>query len=85
MKKIFTILITLILGMISQSGCIEKDISGLSYGSFYANDCGVPKGGFEWAGDYYANLTLKSGVGKLTIQFKGGLGDPIEKHGGSSL
>jgi hypothetical protein len=60
MKKIFVILISLILGMIPLSGCIEKDITGLSYGILYANDCGEPKGGFEWVGDYYANLTIEN-------------------------
>ncbi|MFW6130963.1 MAG: hypothetical protein ACOC56_07250 [Atribacterota bacterium] len=47
MKKIFIIQITLILEMILLSGCIEKDIIGYSYGSFYSNDCGEPKGGLE--------------------------------------
>ncbi|UCB59367.1 MAG: hypothetical protein JSV67_03490 [Thermoplasmatales archaeon] len=80
MKKIVKILISLIFIIILLSGCIEKDITGSSYGSLYSNDCGVPIGGFEWVGDYYANLTIDSGIGKLIIQFKTGLGDPIEKH-----
>jgi len=51
------------------------------YGSLYANDCGEPRGGFEWAGEY--NITLKvysDGKGLLELIFNIGLGDPLEKH-----
>jgi|GEM_PF-1402360 len=50
-------------------------------GSLYANDCGEPRGGFEWAGEY--NVTLKvdgEGKGKLEVVLVTGLGDPLNKH-----
>ena len=70
----------LLILLFAGNGCIERDITGALRGSFYANDCGEPRGGFEWAGDYYANITLNKGFGKLIIEFKIGLGDPLEKH-----
>jgi len=56
------------------------DMSGEAHGTFYLNDCGRPKGGFEYAGTYYANLTLDNGTGTLEIALKVGLGDPLDRH-----
>ena len=56
------------------------ELTGESHGTFYINDCGRPKGGFEYAGTYYANLTLDNGTGTLEIVLKVGLGDPLDRH-----
>ena len=45
-------------------------------GELYANDCGVPKGGFVWCGTY--NITIKRGY--LYLKLKAGLGDPLRAH-----
>ncbi len=45
-------------------------------GTMYANDCGEPKGGFEWAAEY--NVTVKGDT--MKIQLFMGLGDYLEKH-----
>ena len=50
-------------------------------GSFYANDAGEPKGGFEWAGQY--NVTgeiFLDGTGWINITIVAGLGDPLDEH-----
>lgn len=54
--------------------------SGEAHGTFYINDCGRPKGGFEYAGTYSANLTLDNGRGTLEIRLERGLGDPLDRH-----
>ena len=81
MNNKILIFIALCIILISQglTGCIEKDISGEFYGSFYINDCGEPKGGFEYVAIYYANLTINEGIGNLTLEITGG-GDKITKH-----
>ncbi len=56
------------------------DLTGNANGTFYINDCGRPKGGFEYAGTYYANLSLEEGTGTLEIALKIGLGDPLDRH-----
>ena len=81
MKKIpITIVMGLLFFLTIFSGCIERDISGESKGSLYVNDCGEPKGGWEYTGEYFANLTLSKGIGKLTLEMKPGLGDYMTKH-----
>mgnify|MGYP000176755686 CR=1 FL=1 len=40
------------------------------------NDCGEPKGGFEWAGEYNVTITKNA----MKLQFHMGLGDPLERH-----
>ena len=61
--------------------CCEIPLfSGEALGSFYINDCGQPHGGFEYAGSYYANLSLVDSSGELVLDFIAGLGDPILKH-----
>ena len=55
-------------------------VSGVTYGSFYINDCGQPHGGFEYCGTYYANMTLNQSNGFLNIELKIGLGDPLQQH-----
>lgn len=82
MNKKILILLGLSLILITQglTGCIESNISGKSYGSFYLNDCGEPKGGFEYVAIYFANLTINGGIGNLTLEIKPGIGDKITKH-----
>ena len=45
-------------------------------GTMYANDCGEPKGGFEWAAEY--NVSIKGDT--MEIRLFMGLGDYLEKH-----
>ncbi len=42
-------------------------------GELYANDCGAPRGGFEWCGLY--NLTIEKG--EMVLKLAAGLGDPL--------
>jgi hypothetical protein len=80
MKIINLIGLSIILISQGLAGCIEKNISGEFYGSFYINDCGEPKGGFEYVENYYANLTIDKGFGKLILEVKSGTEDKITKH-----
>jgi hypothetical protein len=79
-KEMIVVVITVLLVCIGLSGCFEDDITGDFRGSFYVNDCGEPRGGFEYAAGYYANLTLSEGRGKLIFELEIGLGDTLEKH-----
>lgn len=45
-------------------------------GEMLVNDCGEPKGGFEWVGLY--NITIRRGV--MELRFTSGLGDPLKTH-----
>ena len=54
--------------------------SGWSYGSLYMNDCGQPHGGFEYAADYYANLSVHDCLGTLHFEIGLGLGDHLLQH-----
>ena len=49
-------------------------------GTFYANDCGISHGGFEWVGEYNAELDIFENEGTLNLEFAGGLGDFLERH-----
>ncbi len=50
-------------------------------GSMYANDCGEPRGGFEWAGEYAIEVVYwRNSGGIMKVIFKIGLGDPLERH-----
>lgn len=81
MRRIVFLGIVIITVMsISFSGCVEKDISGKSFGTLYMNDSGEPKGGWEYTQEYYANLTVKKGIGRLEIKVKPGMGDKLVKH-----
>jgi len=71
---IFSFALLFILNSCSKSPEIEFS------GSFYANDCGVSDGGFEWAGEYTASLAVRGSKGDLTLSFKTGLGDPLTRH-----
>ena len=80
-KQLILIGIAVLLISIGLSGCIEKEVSGQSYGIFYINDCGEPKGGWEYTQPYYANLTINNGIGKLKINvIPGGMGNKLTKH-----
>ena len=80
-KQIIVIFTICLLLVIAFSGCIEKEVSGRSYGVFYINDCGEPKGGWEYTQPYYANLTINNGIGKLNINvIPGGMGNKLTKH-----
>lgn len=62
-------------------GCGHKTSETHEFiGSFYANDCGVSHGGFEWAGDYTASLSVTGTKGRLILTFDIGLGDPLKVH-----
>lgn len=73
------ITVLLILTILS-SGCIEKNITGKTRGGFYTNDSGEPKGGWEYTENFYANLTLTNGIGKLTIEPYSKDNDKLKKH-----
>ncbi len=60
--------------------CTEKVEETKLEGSLYTNDCGSARGGFEWAGEYRANLEILNGVGTLNLQKIAGLGDPLTEH-----
>ncbi len=60
--------------------CNEKIEEAKLEGSFYTNDSGSAKGGFEWAGEYKARLEIVSGVGTLYLEKISGLGDPLTDH-----
>lgn len=77
-KKILNIIFAFILIVII-SGC-HKSSKEDFFGSFYANDCGVSHGGFEWAGGYKASLVVSGNKGDLTLTFEIGLGDPLTVH-----
>lgn len=79
-KKLLIITGLLIVLLSQIPGCIERDITGEAYGSFYTNDSGEPKGGWEYTQEYYANLTIDKGIGRLVLEVKPGLGDYLKKH-----
>jgi len=60
--------------------CNEKIDEAKLEGSFYTNDSGSAKGGFEWAGEYKVSLDIVSGVGTLYLEHISGLGDPLTEH-----
>jgi len=45
-------------------------------GTMYVNDCGQPYGGWEWVGEY--DVRIENNI--MTLVFRAGLGDPLEKH-----
>ena len=61
-------------------GACGSSVSREYFGEFYANDCGVSHGGFEWAGEYTASLMVKGNKGRLYVSFSVGLGDYLKKH-----
>jgi len=67
------------LASMAQSSCNTGPTRTYA-GVFYANDCGVSHGGFEWAGEYNARLELSGEKGTLELFFSVGLGDPLERH-----
>lgn len=77
MGKILTL--TLFLSSLFFS-CNEK-VEELNFeGSFYTNDSGSARGGFEWAGEYRIYMEIVNGVGTLHLEQTGGLGDPLTNH-----
>ncbi len=74
LKIVFVLILIVILG-----GC-HKFPKKEFFGTFYANDCGVSHGGFEWAGGYTASLVVSGSKGDLTLAFETGLGDPLTSH-----
>ncbi|MGQ9619199.1 MAG: hypothetical protein ACUVUG_09610 [Candidatus Aminicenantia bacterium] len=72
MEKILILFICFLL-----SFCSEKIEEINLIGSFYSNDCGEPRGGWEWTGEYSAELTIVNGSGTLYLKQTSGLGDPI--------
>lgn len=79
-KKRITLLLFLFLLLLNFSGCDRASQKKEYYGDFYANDCGVSHGGFEWAGSYEASLVIYGDEGTLDITFIIGLGDYLTKH-----
>ena len=69
-KEMIIVGIAVLLICVGLSGCVEIDVSGESIGSLYVNDCGEPRGGFEYAASYYANLTLSNSTGMLTFELE---------------
>ncbi|MFQ6127349.1 MAG: hypothetical protein ACE5QW_00355 [Thermoplasmata archaeon] len=58
----------------------ECSISHTFQGSFYINDAGDPKGGFEYAAEYNATLTVTESSGALVLNQISGPGDILTKH-----
>lgn len=79
MDKITTFIFTLIL-LLNLTGCFKFSPQKEFFGSFYANDCGVSHGGFEWAADYKATLLVNEKKGDLIIEFSVGIGDYLTRH-----
>lgn len=79
-KERITLLFLISLLFLNLSGCHKTSQKKEYYGDFYANDCGVSHGGFEWAGGYKAALTVYGDEGTLEITFTIGLGDYLTKH-----
>lgn len=73
--KILILAISIIL-----LSCSEKIEEAKLEGSFYTNDSGSAKGGFEWAGEYKASIEIVNGFGTLYLQQISGLGDPLTEH-----
>jgi len=62
-------------------GCCNANVQEQKFaGSFHANDSGESHGGFEWAGEYSATLTVREKSGDLALTFSIGLGDPLKVH-----
>lgn len=62
------------------SSCQEEIEEARLEGSFYTNDSGSARGGFEWAGEYRARLEIFNGSGTLYLEQVSGLGDPLTRH-----
>ena len=71
-------MVCLIIGFLSFA-CEKRTVKEYT-GAFYANDCSVSHGGFEWAADYDARMTIKGSRGHLELTLIIGLGDYLEKH-----
>lgn len=76
MKEKILILTISIISIFCSGKIEEKRLEG----SFYTNDSGSAKGGFEWAGEYKASIEIVDGVGTLYLQQISGLGDPLSEH-----
>lgn len=49
-------------------------------GYMIVSDAGMPRGGFEWVGEYRLELVFRGGDGYLRIEQISGLGDPLKKN-----
>ena len=62
-KRKTLLMLVIIVGLIVSVVIINYAVTGkeevLFTGSMYVNDCGEPKGGFEWAGEYNITITNK--------------------------
>ncbi|MFB0566526.1 MAG: hypothetical protein ACETWK_12730 [Candidatus Aminicenantaceae bacterium] len=81
LKKVYWFLLLYLLILVLFLSHCSKSKSRIEYfGTFYANDCGVSHGGYEWAGDYTATLVIDDSKGTLSLVFSMGLGDYLTKH-----
>ena len=48
-------------------------------GYMIVSDAGMPRGGFEWVGEYNLELVFRGEDGYLRIEQVSGLGDPLKK------
>lgn len=48
-------------------------------GYMIVSDAGMPRGGFEWVGEYNLELVYRGEAGYLRIEQVSGLGDPLKK------
>jgi hypothetical protein len=69
-----------LVSLIAFTHCHEEQPTQEYRGSFHANDSGESHGGFEWAGEYDAALTVQDHRGELVLVFSRGLGDPLKIH-----
>ena len=76
-RKAILIIVLILMGVAILYITIIRKVQGyILIGEMLANDCGEPRGGFEWVGLY--NMTIKSGT--MELKLVSGLGDPLEAH-----
>jgi len=75
----FLVLI-LLIPLISHTGCNTVSEKRHFAGCFIANDCGESHGGFEWVGEYTADLEIIDNEGNFNLSLSSGFSDPLCKH-----
>ena len=75
----FPALILFIL-LVGHAGCSTVGEKRRFSGYFIANDCGESHGGFEWVGEYTADLEIIGNEGNLNLSLFSGFSDPLSRR-----